>query len=353
MKNTSRRKVLQVLGALPFLLPPGKGQAPRKLTRFFGPPLRGPVRKVFAAGPPAAVMVYALSPEKLLGWPSPLSPEALGFLLPEVRELPVYGRLVGRAATVSVETLLALKPDLILDVGTVDETYISAAERISSQTGIPYALVDGRLTESATQLLEVGELLGKEARAQRLAAYARIALAEAAQYRARPGPRPRVYLARTATGLETGLGGSINVEVIEVAGGINVAAMAGRGGLTKVSFEQLLAWQPEVILTQDPQFFQSVGQEPIWRRVRAVQTGQVYLLPSLPFGWLDGPPGVNRLIGLRWLVRRLNTLREGPEPPPLNWERETRLFYRLFYGVEPAESQVRLLLQGLRGLGLS
>lgn len=289
-------------------------------------------------------MAYVLAPEKLLGWPTRLGQEALAYLLPEVRGLPVYGRLVGSSATVSVETLLAQKPDLILDVGTVDATYLSAAERISSQTGIPYALVDGRLTESAEQLLEVGQLLGVEDRARRLAAYARVALAEAARYRARSGPKPKVYLARTASGLETGLGGSINVEVIEVAGGVNVAAAAGRGGLTRVSFEQLLAWQPDLILTQDASFFQLARQDPLWRRLKAVQTGQLYLVPSLPFGWLDGPPGVNRLLGLRWLVRRLNT---GVEP--LDWRVETRLFYRLFYGLEPSAQQLEALLAGLQG----
>ncbi|MFN4073285.1 MAG: ABC transporter substrate-binding protein [Thermus sp.] len=296
------------------------------------------------AGPPAAVMAYVLAPEKLLGWPYRLSSDALGFLLPQVRSLPVYGRLVGRSASVSLETLLALKPDLILDVGTVDETYISAAERISSQTGLPYALVEGKLTESPQQLLEVGALLGAEERARRLAAYARLALAEATRYRARPGPKPKVYLARTASGLETSLAGSINVEVIEVAGGVNVAAQAGRGGLVQVSFEQLLAWQPDIILTQDPEFFQLSQQDPLWRQLKAVQNAQVYLLPSLPFGWLDGPPGVNRLLGLRWLVRRLNA---GAEP--LDWKEETRLFHRLFYWQEPSGAQLEALLRGLRG----
>ncbi|RIH92618.1 Fe(3+) dicitrate-binding periplasmic protein [Meiothermus granaticius NBRC 107808] len=340
MMPMRRRTFLAFLAALPFLKGGAKAQSNR-LTRLFGPPLRSPIRRIFVAGPPSAVMAYVLTPERMLGWPTQLSAPAREFVLPVVRDLPVFGRLVGSSATVSVETLLSLKPDLILDVGTVDATYLSSAERISQQTGIPYALVDGRLTESVQQLLELGELLGVQERAQRLAAYARASLAEAARFRA-GGRRPRVYLARTATGLETGLEGSINVEVIEVAGGANVAAAAGRGGLTRVSFEQLLSWQPDIILTQDAQFFQLTQTDPLWGRLRAVQNKQVYLLPSLPFGWLDGPPGVNRLIGLRWLVRRLNA---GAEP--IDWRAETRLFYRLFYGQEPSAAQLEVILKTL------
>ena len=40
--------------------------------------------------------------------------------------------------------VLALKPDLILDVGSTSATFVSLAERVQEQTGIPYALLDGR-----------------------------------------------------------------------------------------------------------------------------------------------------------------------------------------------------------------
>jgi iron complex transport system substrate-binding protein len=58
--------------------------------------------------------------------------------------------------------------------------------------------------------------------------------------------RPRVYYGRGLNGLETGLSGSINLEVLERVGAVNVAATAGSGGLTKVSMEQVPAWNPDV-----------------------------------------------------------------------------------------------------------
>ena len=200
------------------------------------------VQRVFAAGAPAGVLVAALAPEKLLGWPMQLGAPARKLLGPVPAALPFLGRLSGRGSTVSMETLLQLQPDLILDAGTADATYVSGARRVSDQTGLPTVLVQGRLAEHAAQLREVGLLLGVNERAEKLAAHADTTLALASQVRASVplAQRPRVYYGRSADGLETGLDGSINLEVLDFAAGRNVAAAAGKGALTRVSLEQIL-----------------------------------------------------------------------------------------------------------------
>lgn len=60
------------------------------------------IRRVFAAGPPAGVLVAVLAPEKLLGWPTPLADGARALLGPALRNLPVTGRLAGRGDRKSV-----------------------------------------------------------------------------------------------------------------------------------------------------------------------------------------------------------------------------------------------------------
>ena len=116
--------------------------------------------------------------------------------------------------------------------------------------------------------------------------------------------RPRVYLARGPEGLETGARGSINTEIIERVGAINVVeGIGGRGNIATASLEQVIAWQPDTIVTMDRAFFDSVKSKPGWDQVRAVKEGKVFLAPSLPWGWIDAPPSLNRLIGLRWLLQ--------------------------------------------------
>jgi iron complex transport system substrate-binding protein len=64
----------------------------------------------------------------------------------------------------------------------------------------------------------------------------------------------------------------------------------------------------------------------------------VHLSPSLPFGWVDLPPSVNRLIGLRWLGKVLYPSLFSEDISML-----TREFYRDFYHVSVSETQLRRL----------
>jgi iron complex transport system substrate-binding protein len=80
-------------------------------------PVPARVERVFPAGPPAAILLYTLAPELLIGWPRTNRPEEREFLLPDVGGRPEVGRITGRGNTANLEVVLALKPDLILDVG--------------------------------------------------------------------------------------------------------------------------------------------------------------------------------------------------------------------------------------------
>ncbi len=294
------------------------------------------VRRVFAAGGPAAVLVYVLAPQTLLGWPAPLDDEARR-LLPRVRaDLPHLGRLSQRGSTVTIESLLAMSPDLILDAGTVDPTRLSNAERMAQQTDLPYLLVDGHLLDHPAQLREIGRLLGMPKRGEALAIEAEHIFDQTRSILAKEGSRarPRVYYARTEDGLETALDGSINMEVFDFVGARNVAALGGRGGVARVSMEQVLAWDPEMIVTQDAKFAQRALEDPLWRTVHAVRARRVHVAPNVPFGWLDGPPGVNRLIGVPWLLSLLYPGRH-PELAPARIRERTAHFYQTFYGSEP------------------
>ncbi len=341
-----RRTLLKAFAIAPWLAPTLAKEA-GNIAVFGNLPAPQKISRVFAAGPPAGVLTYVLAPDKLLGWPQQLDAEMRHFLAPAYRDLPFLGRLAGRGSTVSTETLLKLKPDLIFDIGTIDDTYISTAQRVAQQTGIPYVLVDGRLPDSPRQLRDVGRMLGVGARGEQLALYAEetFALVNLSRSSVAADKKPRVYLGRGIDGLETGLSGSINMEVIEFAGGSNVAAAAGKGGLTRVSMEQILDWNPDIILTQEREFAHRVISDPLWRSLVAVRNGRVYCAPNFPFGWLDGPPGVNRLIGVRWLLARLYPVR-APAAAHDDLREATAEFYRLFYGVDLNKEALENLLEG-------
>lgn len=299
--------------------------------------------RVLAAGPPASVLLYALAPGKLAGWVREPSAAEKPFLAAPYRELPAYGRLTGRGDTANMEAVLAAKPDLILDVGSVDPTYASLADRVAAQTGIPYVLIDGSFARTPETLRTVGRLLGVPDAAEEQAAFAEQTLArvKTAVAAIPEADRPRVYYGRGPDGLETGLAGSINMEVLDAVGAINVAEAAGGGGLAKVSIEQVLAWDPDVILAQDPAFQRAALTDPAWANVAAVRGGRVYRAPALPFGWFDAPPGINRIIGVDWLMSVLYPGSTGGNP-----RARFRDFYRLFYHIDLTDAELDTLLEG-------
>jgi iron complex transport system substrate-binding protein len=300
------------------------------------------VEKVMAAGPNAAVVLYVLAPEKMIGWPSAPRTEERPFIAPAYRDLPEHGRLTGRGDTANLEVVLKARPDLVFDFGSVTPTYSSLAERVQEQTGLPYLLFDGHLDVTAASLRRIGDVLGVQDRAAAIArAVEEIESLIAARLKDVPeSARRRVYLARQANGLETGLRGSINTEIIERAGGVNVAERSsGRGGIANVSVEQLLAWAPDTVVTWERNFFQHVYDDPVWRTVPAVQDRRVYLAPRLPFGWIDAPPSINRYIGLRWVASLLY-----PDRFPEDFRAVARDFHRLFYGVDLDEPTLDRLL---------
>lgn len=300
------------------------------------------VERVMAAGPPASVLVYVLAPEKLVGWVRKPREAELDYMIKAVRDLPEVGRLTGRGDTANLEAVVKAKPDLIIDFGSVTPTYASLADRVQSQTGIPYLLIDGRFTNTPEELRLVGRVLGVAARAEMLAGDAEESFAEVDRVTASvpASQRPRVYLARSPSGLETGMRGSINTEIIERAGGVNVVDLGGeQGRLANVSLEQVLAWNPDTIISIDPGFIERVRTTPGWSDTKAVHLKHVHLSPSLPYGWIDSPPSLNRLIGLKWLAglffpdRFSGTLRDT-----------TREFYARYYQVDLTDAQLDQLL---------
>ncbi|MGX0876909.1 iron complex transport system substrate-binding protein [Roseovarius sp. MBR-154] len=305
------------------------------------------VERVFAAGPPAAILLYILKPEAMTGWPRAPHEYERPYLAAPWRDLPETGRLTGRGGEANLERVLQIAPDLILDFGSVRGTYADLADRTQAQTGIPYVLIDGRFENTPAALRLLGDILGVPERAERLAAHVESVFAriDAILTEVPEEARPRVYLARGPEGLETGMKGSINTEIIERAGGRNVADDGGATrGLVRAGVEQLIVANPEIIVTWDRNFFGAVFDDPLWQGIEAVREGRVHLAPTAPFGWIDRPPSLNRMMGLMWMAGLLY---------PDRWQgdlrAETRAFYELYYHVRLDELALERLLEWAEG----
>jgi iron complex transport system substrate-binding protein len=320
-----------------FLLLPAFAQAVVDATGRHVKP-EGKVERVFAAGPPASVLVFAIAPEKLVGWTRGMRANEAQFFDERYARLPELGRLTGRGDTANVEVVLRAKADLIVDVGSTHASLAELAQSVQTRTGIPYALFDGRIESTPATLRRLGSLMRDEARAEKLASWFESQLQDAKNRVARVTRHPLVYYGRGPAGLQTGGRGAINVEVLELLGARNAAAEA-RAGLVTVSFEQVILWNPQIILTTDPNFWRLAWTDPRWRAVEAVSRKQVYLSPHVPFGWFDFPPGANRLLGIWWAGKLLY-----PDEFDVDLRAKAAEFHRLFYHREPTAAQLDALL---------
>jgi iron complex transport system substrate-binding protein len=311
------------------------------ITDATGRTVSGPdkVTRVYPAGPPATVELYTLAPDLLIGWIEPPTQEAREFLLPEIATRPQIARLTGRGG-VNLDALKSAKPDVIIDIGTVTAEFKSLAEKVQQDSGVPYVLLDGHLDRVGATYRALGQLLGRGDDAEKLATAAENTVAVVGK-RCAAVPseaRPRVYYARDKSGLQTGFGGSMISEPIEFIGAHNVAAdLHGSHGVATV--EQVRGWDPEIIIASDADFATSVRSDPAWASIAAVKNGRIYLSPKLPFGWIDYPPAVNRLIGLWWLGKILY-----PDRFPEDIKTLARLFYTMFYHVTPTAAQIDRVL---------
>ena len=296
--------------------------------------------RIYAAGPPADVLLYALKPQAMLGWVRAVPGDGKSLVLPETRDLPSLGRLTGRGDTLNLEGLLAADAQMVLDYGNVNATYIDLAKRVEEQTGLPYLLLDGAFSKTPETLRSLGAALGVPERGAALAEEADriIADVDAMVAKVPADQYPKVYLARGPEGLESAAQGSIHSEIIERAGGYNVATGDGKGLIT-VSPEQLHAWAPDIIITVDADFASNAPDMAELKGIPAVDNGRIYLAPQRPFGFIDAPPSVNRVLGLRWLAAKFH-----PEVAGQGLDQDVRAFYHSFYQVDLDDAELKALL---------
>lgn len=304
------------------------------------------IEKVYCASLPETNIIYALDPSLLAGWNVPPTDEDKRYLNKKALNLPVLGGWFGQGQTANFEVLMKADPDLVFlsqwEVGDMS----ARSEPVLKKLGKPIVYIKVfDLDDYPATFLFLGRLLGKGKRAARLAAYAEETLGGVKKT---VGVIPdrnkvRVYYAEGPDGLSTECTRSWHTELVNLAGGRNVhncsLKKANNHDMEKVTMEQVLIYDPEVILIRDPAFFSRIFADSRWKNIRAVHNGRVYLTPRALFSWFDRPPSFMRLLGLKWLTHLLY-----PDRYRIDMVRETKYFYRLFLNVDLSDGQTKRIM---------
>jgi len=318
----------------------------REVTDMVGRKVTVPdkIERVFGSAPPLNVLLHAVAPETMVGLSFPVTDQAKPFFPARLQGLPVAGGIFGMGQQMNAETVLGLKPDIALAWKSpfIDQAKI---EGDFAKTGVPMVFIQlDKLSDWPAALRITGKLLGHEKTAETQATYVEQALAKLGRFVASvpEAKRPRVYYAEGPDGLATDCNTSFHTEAIELAGGYNVYRCQPKDhmGMERISLEQVIAFNPEIIVTHERNFATIVGNEPRWQGIKAVKEGRIHLIPKWPHNWVDRPPSVMRVLGAQWLASVFY-----PKAYAFDVQRQTREFYQLFLGVTPTDSQIDSLFR--------
>jgi iron complex transport system substrate-binding protein len=274
----------------------------------------------------------------LRSWPS-LIP-GLDRVAPALKTLPTPGDLTD----VNVEDLLRLQPDVVFVTNYAPAAMIRQIE----QVGLPVvviSLAEGEGTDRAKLnptfadddkayadgLKEgvrlIGAILGKSQHAEQLldAAFAGRHLVESRVAGIATDQRVRLYVANPD--MTTYGAGKYTGVMLTRSGGINVAR--GIRGTAKVSMEDVLRWNPQVIFVQDryAQVADQIRHDSAWQAVDAVRNDRIAITPEYVKPW--GYPLPEALaLGEPWMAKQLYPARFAD----IDMQSKADDFYRTFYG---------------------
>lgn len=303
------------------------------------------IERVVVTGPLGQIAVFAIAPDSLVGLCSAWDSASAPYIDTAKYDLPVIGQIYGGKGNVNLEELMAVNPQVVIDVGEPRGDIVEDLNNLQEQTGLPFvhisAYIDG-LDKTYTRL---GELLGKADEGKALADYCADVYARVKALCDRVEKKRLLYV----VGVE-GLGviakDSFHSAVIDMLSD-NVAVLespSSKGTGNEVDMEQILSWNPDVILFSQSSAFATAGDDPLWQAVSAIEQDAYYEVPVGPYNWMGFPPGVQRLLGMLWMGKVLY-----PDEADYDMYEETARNFELLYHCSLTREQYDALVAGSIG----
>lgn len=332
--------------------PPADSQTPeapgtREFTDSVGRTVTIPneVKTIAVSGPLTQVYVLPLAGDMMVGVSNAFSDDAEEYLPGYIFELPELGQLYGGKEEMDLEALLTAAPDVVIDVGEAKGGIAEDLDALTEQTNIPFIHIDATVETAPAAYRLLGELLGREAQAEALAKYCEDTYADATAMMARvdaDGARKTALYCLGDKGTNVMASGSFHADTINfmTENLAVVEEVVSKGSGNEVDLEQIIVWNPEVIVFDPASVYDEVGADPAWQSVKAVADGNYFETPYGPYGWLSSPPAVQRYLGILWLGAVLY-------PDYIDYDLQERVteYYKLFYGCELTNEMYQDLIE--------
>ena len=298
------------------------------------------VQKVAVSGPLAQMVVFAIAPDKMVGVSNAWDETAKEYFDAKYLELPLLGQLYGGKGELNLETLLAAAPDVVIDVGEPKKTIKEDMDALQEQTGIPFVHIDAYLDTMDETYAMLGDLLAMPNEAQGLADYCR-ATYDKMKAIADSVDKANLLYITGDEGLNVIAQGSFHAEVIDMLAN-NLAVVdepSSKGTGNEVDMEQILNWNPDVILFAPGSIYDTVADNENWQTIPAIKDGKYYEVPFGPYNWMGFPPSVQRILGMQWMAKVLY-----PEAADYDMYENVQTYFQLFYHCDLTIDQYNALV---------
>ena len=298
------------------------------------------IEKIAVSGPLAQIAVFALAPDKLVGVASAWDESAKQYVGEKYYNLPELGQLYGGKGELNLETLLASGAQVVIDVGEPKDTVVEDLDGLQEQTGIPFVHITATTETMGDAYRMLGQLLNMPAEAEALAAYCETTYSRTIEIASSVEKANLLYCLGDA-GLNVIAQGSYHAEVIDLLSN-NLAVVdepSSKGSGNEVDMEQILVWNPDVILFAPGSVFATVGDDATWQQVNAIKNGTYYEVPFGPYNWMGFPPSVQRYLGMMWMAQLLY-----PETAQYDLFAEVQNYFQLFYHSDITQEQYDALI---------
>lgn len=298
------------------------------------------VEKVAVSGPLAQIALFALCPDKLAGIASAWDKTAEQYLSTEYYNLPELGQLYGGKGELNLETLLNSGAQVVIDVGEPKKTIVEDLDALQEQTGVPFVHITATTATMGEAYRKLGELVGMPEQAETLAAYCEKVYADTIAISERVEKVNLLYVLGDQ-GLNVIAKGSYHAEIIDLLSNnlAEVAEPSSKGSGNEVDLEQLLEWNPDVILFEPGSIYATVASDVAWQKVTAIKNGAYYEVPFGPYNWMGFPPSVQRYLGMLWMAKLLY-----PETAQYDLYAAVAEYYQMFYHCELTQAQYDTLV---------
>lgn len=306
--------------------------------------IKADIETIVGSGPNTQMILCTLAPDMLVGLNASPSSEQEKYYPEEYIDLPTLGQFYGSKASLNIENLIKVSPDLIMDIGERKEDGDKDMDQIQKDTGIATIYLEATLDNYDEMYEKLGQILGREDEAAKLAAYCKETSDMADKAASAVTDKKTVFFGVSTTGLNANVKDSVQAAVIDKIGAINAIDMEdevnGMDGGNPVGLEAVYDADPDIVVWGPDSPYDTAAEDSQWSELRAIKDGHYYETPGEPWSWMSSPPSINQMLGVRWLGKIVY-----PDVFENDIYEDAKEFYALFYHYDLSDKEVKEMLK--------